>query len=659
MITAAQRTLHRRLAAAWRPRPRMSVLEWVPANVRLPGEFGNPGRYDLDDYPYWKGPLAAFDDPDVHEIAMMMATQVGKTEALKAMLAAQADLDPAPMMVVGPDRDFIAELRDKIYASAELNPALAARIPAKAQRNMRWIDFGRCYCYLAWVGNTQRISGKAAKVILCTEIDRYRQSLREGTVHKLVSERVKSFARYKIVRESTPTDDDSAIAAAYAESDRREYHVPCPRCNHFQVLRFFPHREGPFAGKGGVAGLTNAQGDWLRAEHVLETAHYLCERGCRIDEHQKHEMIRAGVWVPHGQRVDANGRLRGRPTRPPRVAGFQLGSIAARVISFGRIAAEYLVSRESPQTLRNFFNNWLGLKFTVQSKLPKWRVLGARLAAGYPRGKGPAAALFVTAGVDVQADRVYWTARAWGEGGTSWKLDSGLCHQRISAAGHVIPHSDLDQLRELIIHRRFPLLAANPLGATSLPVRLVCVDCNYEPHRVWNWIRQFPGDQVRAVAGDHEMAAEFFQMTTVEKSARDGKPYPGGLQRWGINRNTYNKDVQARWSLPLDEPGAWCLPHRVVEEDETYLRQLVNETEQTVPGRQGRPVTRWKTIDARLGNHYWDTEVYARAAADMVTGGDWRGLIARMIPEPRAARTPDDRDSPLAARSFTEDFGAR
>lgn len=657
--TVSERKLLHRIADAWRPRPRLAMPQWCVENVKLPAAFGTPGDFDLDDYPYWRGPLEAMDDPEVFEIVLEAATQVGKTETLKAMLAAQSDVDPCPMMLVGPDRDFVAELRDKIYASAEVNLVLRRRIPRKALRNMRWIDFGQALVYLAWVRNTQRISGKAAKVILCTEIDRYKQPAKEGTVHKLVAERVKSFARYKIIRESTPTDHDSPIDELYQESDRRKFHVPCPTCGHFQELRFFPHKEGPFAGQGGVAGYQDDQGEFLTPEAALEAAFYVCERGCRIESHEKAAMVGRGRWVPAGQHVDRRGRLCGRPQRSPRVAGFQLGSIYARVISFGRIAAEYLRSRDSSEGMRNFFNNWLGLKFSIQTKLPKWRVLGARLACGYPRGKAPAAALFATAGVDVQADRAYWVARAWGEGGTSWKLDSGICFQRISPAGHTVKHSDLDQLRELVVHRRFPLLASNPIGATSLPVRLTCVDCNFEPHRVWDWIRQFHGDQVRAVAGDHEMAADFFQMTVVEKSARDGKPYPGGLKRWGVNRNTYNKDVQGRWSLPIDEPGAWCLPHRVIEEDETYLRQLVNEAEVTARNKLGRPVTVWKTLDERLGNHFWDCEVYARAAADMVTGGDWRGLIARMVPEPAKAPAGGDRESPLAARNFTDDFGAR
>jgi len=654
------RRLHNRIADAWRPRERIPTPEWVTRNVRLPAEFGTPGKYDLDDFPYWRGVLALLDDPEVFEIVIEAATQIGKTEALKAMMCAQSDVDPCPMMLVGPDRDFMAELRDKVYASAELSPALKDRIPAKGERNMRWIDFGRCYAYLAWVRNTQRISGKAAKVIFCTEIDRYHEPSREGTVHKLISERVKSFARYKILKESTPTDENSAIDAHYQESDRRKFLCPCPQCGHHQELRFFTHKSGPYKGRGGVVGMQDEKGEWLKPEQALEAAYYLCEKGCRIDSHQKPGMVARGVWCPEGQSVDKRGRLVGTPNRPPRVAGVHLGSIYARVITFGRIAAEYLRSRESEEAMRNFWNNWLGLKFTIQTKIPKWRTLGTRLACGYPRGKGPAAALFLTAGVDVQDDRIYWLVRAWGEGATSWLIEFGSCHQKIDPHGHVVRNSDLEQLRELVIDRRFPLVAANPVGAISIPVRLANVDCNYQSHRVWDFVRQFPGDRVRAVAGDHRMAAEFYQMTVVEKSARDGKPYIDGLKRWGVNRDTYNRDVQQRWSTRLDQPGAWCLPHRIVDDGETYLRQVTNETEMTVVNKKGRPERIWKVIDERLGNHFWDCEVYARVAADMVTGGDWRNLVARIRPvedRPDSARNNDDR--PLAARNFSDDFSAR
>lgn len=621
------------LRSAWQSEKRPTFVEWIDRNVRLPPTFGKPGKYDLDEYPFWREVIACFDDPDVYEIVLMCATQLGKTTAVVATMQAVADISPAPGMFVGPDRDYVTEKRDLVYESATLSPVLAARVPPAKHRNMRVIDLGNCHTYLAWAGNTQRISGKAAKYVWCSEVDRYRQAKREGKVGKLVAERVKSFTRYKIVWESTPTDANSAIADLYEQSDRRRLVFPCPHCGLYQDLRFFPHFDGDLRGRGGVVGIHDEAGKLLSPDEAMTAAYYACEAGCRIDNADKARMIAGSRWVPAGQSINSAGELVGTPERGPRVAGFQLSSLASPAVSFGRMAAEWL-SCEDERDRQNFRNNWCGEKYTIRTKVPKWRELGRKLEAGYSRGMVPASALFLTAGVDVQGDRCYWVVRAWGESCTSWLVDWGVVVRQLGEHGEAVRDSDLRQLTELVIRRQFPLTATNPLGQTFLSPRLTGLDANYEPHRVWDFVRQWPADQVRAVVGSDGLLSEFYSMSVVERSARDGKPYEGGMQRWNIRVSTYKADIQDRWQLTPDQPGAWLLPYRILESGESYLQQVTNETQVTEPNNQGRQVTKWRVIEPRLGNHWWDTEVYARALADMVTGGDWMNLAERFRPRP-------------------------
>lgn len=621
------------LCEAWKPKARPTHAEWIDQNVRLPATFGNPGKYDLSEFPFWRGVIDCFDDPEVFEIVLMCATQIGKTTVMVALMQAASDIAPAPGMFVGPDRDYVTEKRDLVYESAALSPVLASRVPASKARNMRVIDLERCHYYLAWAGNTQRISGKAAKYVFCSEVDRYRQAKREGKIAKLIGERVKSFTRYKIVWESTPTDARSAIAELYEQSDQRRLHFPCPKCGHYQALRFFPHMDGPYKGCGGVVGIHDKKGNLLTPDMALREAFYACEKGCRIDNADKRGMIAKAKWVPDGQSLDKRGQLVGQPTRPARIAGFQLMSLAAPAVSIGRMAAEWL-SCEDEQSRQNFRNNWCGEKYTIRTKVPRWRELGRRLEAGYSRGSVPGGAYFLTAGVDVQVDRCYWVVRAWGEECSSWLVDWGIVTRVLTERGEAGKASDLKQLNELIVQRQFPLTSENPIGQTVLAPQLTGLDCGYEPHRVWDFVRQYPGDQVRAVAGDEQMTGEFFQMSVVERSARDGKAYPGGLHRWRIKVSTYKADIQDRWQLASDEQGAWLLPYRILESGESYLQQVTNETPVSEPNKRGRPVTSWVVIEPRLGNHFWDCEVYARALADMVTGGDWSNLAERFRPRP-------------------------
>lgn len=631
----------KRWSKAFRPKPRYSTAEWVQTHVRIPPEIGaSPGAYSIESREYLLGPLAAVDDPEVEEIVLMLPTQVGKTTFLQALLQSRSDTCPSPCMLAGPDQDEILKLRDDFYRMAACSKRLRDVIPPERLRNDRWIEFAGIRCYLAWAGNTQRLAGKSVQMVLSTEIDKWSQSPREGNTQALVRNRVKAWFRSLILWESTPTHEASPIAELYERSNKCRFYVPCPHCHHFQVLRFHVLTEGPYAGRGGVVGIQRPDGSFVTPDEAIKSAYYLCEQGCRIENTSKRWMVARGVWVPEGMTVtakelkggDVQGVLSGTPDKSQRISGYQMTSLVSATISFGKMAAAYLDAKDDDKLLQDFVNNWLGERWTKRAKVLKWDKLYTRLRAGHSLGHVPATVFFITVGCDVQGDRCYYVIRGWGEGSTSWLIDRGCCQQTIGTDGLGVYNSDLDQLDDLVVNRNFPLDSANPAGWLTLQARLIGLDCNFQGHRVWNWIRKRNQDRIRAVAGDSQMSEPFFRMTVVEKSARDGKIYEGGLRRWGINTMTYKTDIQTRWDQPLHEPGAWFLCNAPRESLETYLRQVTNEGLVWGTNKQGRPVREWMVLEPKVGNHYWDCEIYAAALADMVTGGDWHDLLARSAP---------------------------
>ena len=70
--------------------------------------------------------------------------------------------------------------------------------------------------------------------------DRYEASAgAEGDPISLATKRTTTFWNKKIYICSTPTIKGlSRIETAFEESDKRYYHVPCPECNHKQVLKW-------------------------------------------------------------------------------------------------------------------------------------------------------------------------------------------------------------------------------------------------------------------------------------------------------------------------------------------------------------------------------------------------------------------------------------
>ena len=621
------------MADAWAPRERISLSDWCAREIHLPAETGpTPGLIDLDRFPYMREPIDAADDPEVERIVFCTATQIGKTTFLQCILAALSVLRPAPAMLCAPDQDATKKVRDKFYRLCDASPALRERVPVHHLRNMSEIDFGRSLCHLAWTGNPQRVAGESCRVVLVTECDRSHRATHEGAVHKLIGERVKAWHNFLIVLEGTPTDENSVIVGEYEKSDQRRYLVLCPRCGHYQPLRFFVHREGEYKGCGGVAGLKTDDGKWLMPDEVEQAAYYLCEKGCRIEPREKDEMVQRGKWCPKGCEVNAEGEITGTPDRSRRHTGFgEIGSLYSPTISIGRMAREYLDSRDDEKEFQSFINNWCGLRYTPRTKTPRAFELFQRLRGSHPRGTVPPGALFLTAGVDVHDENTHWIVRAWGEGCTSWLVDWGVCPVQTDDQGHAKMGSQLSPIQAMVLERDWKLVTENALGHETLRVVKLGVDCGWVPLAVHNFARQFSSDLVLTVAGDTQpVAGQPWTFSVVDRNQRSGKPYPGGLKRWAINTDAFKVDLHDRFTAPLDEPGAWWLTDAPYDAARTHLEQVANEGRVMTANQKGFPVARWVILRSGLGNHFLDCEVYSRALADMVTGGVWGNLTERL-----------------------------
>lgn len=640
----------REIRQAWRPRRRLERSAWCGENIRLPSKVSAaPGKYDLTDRPYFAEILDAVDDPGLREIVLLGGAQIGKTTLLHSIIASQGETDAAPMMFAGPDQTYIREERDKIYSLLEACPTLAPKIPPKRLRNDRAIDLTECLVYLAWSGSTQRLSGRSCKIVLCSECDRWQNEV------SLASERTKAFWRSCVIWEGTPIGASDTLGPLYAGSDRRTWRCPCPHCGHYQELRMFPHSEGQYAGRGGIRGFRDEAGGWRTKPDARRHAHYECE-SCQqpITSEQKPEMIRRGRWVRDGQHLDKAGKLRGKPNTPGRRAGYHLPSILSPTVSFADLVEKYLDCRDSEERMGRFWNDWLALPFKPRGSTPRWQDLGRRLAGRTPRGLVPPSAWFLTAGADVQADRVYWIVRAWGDRATSWLVDWGQLRRPLgdeeNRQGADLA-GDLAQLDTKVYGRTFAVDGENPLGRSSLMVRILGVDCGHRPTDVYDFVRAHPGDRCRAIFGDPKITPGLlYRPAQTDRNARTGEVYNLGMRRWGVDTAAYKTDITDRWFADVAAPGAWLLPSAALAEKgaEDYLRQITNER-RTYRKQFGRKLIRWEVIDAAIGEHYFDCEVYARCLADMVVGQNWD---ASTWPKPEPSRRPQPAAEPM-------DFSAR
>lgn len=670
------RRLRLRMARAWRRVEPMPPAKWLREIMRLDNTVeASSGRYDLAGRPWWRAILAAIADPTVESIAIPAATQVGKTLSLLAAILWIAENAPAPAMLVAPDRDTAVELAQRLYLNAEASirggKVKRIKLPPERLRNNRYIDLGSMRVYMAWSGSRQRLRGRPCRYVFLTEIDVYASGHKTaGDPVSAAHQRTKAFFRGLHYHESSPSSAPSRITDLERQATARyRWHVPCPHCACWQELRFFVFASGKLAGRGGIGGLKDETGDYVSPEIARESAHYVCEAGCRIDNDAKQAMLARGCWVPFGCRIDQaavakqakqsackkhkqrrcreerpcidgrrcwRGPLLGERPKSRRKLGFHLWSMHSEATSFGDLAAAFLEHKEQGR-LAEFFGNWLGLAFTHESRVPNWAQLGKKAVWSNARRQMPREAWFLTAGADKQGENngVRYVVRGWAPGRTSWLVDWGWL-ERTPGDETELVKSDLVQLTDAVLKDGYPVIdeqqrpAENPLGRKQVQVKLLCIDSNHLPMAIHNWMRWLPEGwidrgtgRVRAIRGDHQLNPDTrWQLTNLETNTRDGtQVYEGGMEVWRLRVYPFYDELLQLLAGEPGRSGSWHVTSDCLTQGKAYLEQVVNFGQRTEwDPKSGKKKQVWGPRNGRVPIDFFDCEIYALAAAHMVVG---------------------------------------
>ena len=314
-----------------------------------------------------------------------------------------ADVDPGPTLAVEPrSEDAKALSKDRVAPLFRHSPALRGKLAAVKSRDSNNTAMHKVFAngsgHITFTGaiSPSGLAMRPIRYLLLDEIDRYPTSAgSEGDPVSLAMQRTGEFEHNKkVIMCSTPTvDGESRIQAAWNTSDQREYFVPCPKCNHFQILVFSDGTDG---------GLVWPEGE-------PEKAAYCCEK-CRelIPHNQKSWMVERGEYRPQN------------PGSP--IPGFRVSQLISPKRSWGTIAAEFLVAKESTETLKAFLNTVLAELWTERGSAPDWEKVYLR-REDYELGIVPAKGSLLVAGVDVQDDRLEVEIKAYGRGKESWSVD--------------------------------------------------------------------------------------------------------------------------------------------------------------------------------------------------------------------------------------------
>lgn len=583
------------IRGVFRPPTRQTVSEWAEANRVLGDESAEPGRWRNRRTPYLAAPMDSFNDPETEMVVCCFAAQLGKTEILLNFLGYVIDQDPGTTLLVYPtEKQADKVIRHRVHPLILNSPAVRKHLRSECSDNLalKEIDFDRMTLFTAWSNSPGALSSTPVRNLLMDEVDKFPPYAgREANPIKLAQVRTRTFrGRRKIGITSSPTLDTGYIWIEFERSDGNQYWVPCPKCGAYQVLDFFK----------GVKWPKEIPGSKIYEENL---AWYECA-GCKAELHEeeKAQMIAGGVWAPRGVQVLPGGKLEGKAP-PRRRRGFHLSVLYSPFVTWSETACEFLDSKDDASLLQNFFNSWLAQPWREKlESVTEAKIRAAR--RNYPAGTAPAGARVLTAGVDVQADVLYFVIRAWGLAERSWLVRHG----------QAVTWDDLWKA----------LAQGYTIGdGQVLHVERAMVDSGFRTPEVYAWTSKH-----RPITWPSKGSGNPALVTSI----RTSKPEPGVLL-YTFKADFFKDRLSRLISSKPDEPGEWAVHTGV---DEEYLKHMTSER-RVIKRQAGRRTSTWEPLTESTPNHYWDCEVLAILAADAI---GVRYLAGGSTPAPQAPRTP-------------------
>lgn len=503
--------------------------------------------------------MDAISDPTVETVVVMSSAQVGKTEIVNNTAGFHVAQDPAPMLVVMPTLEMgEAWSKDRLAPMLRDTPALKGKV-----KDPRARDSGNTLLHKVFPGGHLTICGanspsslasRPIRIVLCDEVDRYPPSAgTEGDPVSLARKRSATFWNRKLVLTSTPTVKGvSRIEAAYEASDQRRFYVPCPHCGEHQVLRW-----------------TNVKWPPNRPERAT----YHCGAcGVEWSDVKRWAAIARGEW-----RAESN--FTG-------TAGFHLSELYSPWSRIADMARAFLEAKRSPETLKTFVNTSLGETWEDEGETVDATGLSERAeewGVELPNG-----ILVLTAGVDVQADRLEVEIVGWGRDEESWSID----HIRLTGdpQGNAV-WADLDRKLAETFKRA---------DGAELHINAVCVDSGYATQAVYNYCRGRFRRRVYAIKG---MAGAGRPIWPKKASKQDK------VNLFLVGVDAAKDSTYARLRITRPGPG-FC--HFPKDRDPDWYGQLTAETVM-IKYSKGFPTRVWtKKPGAR--NEGLDCRVYAYTA---------------------------------------------
>ena len=471
--------------------------------------------------------MDACSDPEIREVVVMAGAQLGKSEAILNIIGYHIENDPSPILVLQPTVEMAQSFSKDRVANGLIRSTPCLREKVKDPRAR---DSGNTTLHKVFPGGALTLVGanspaglasRPIRLVLCDEVDRYPPSAgSEGDPIQLARKRANTFWNRKIVMVSTPTNKGaSRIEEAFEESDQRHFYVPCKHCHHEQKMIWQNVR-------------------W--SEGDPDSASYACNScGVLWTDSDRRWAIRNGRWF-------AEAEFKG-------VAGFYINGLYSPWTPLADGVRDFLSMKKNPEQLRVWTNTYLG---------ESWEDAGEQVDdfSLYERREDyqeavPEEVIFLTAGVDVQDNRLEASVIGWARDQESYVIDHSVMYGDPST-----PQlwTQLDSL----VNKTY-----ETYDGRQMAIRATCIDSGgHFTNSVYQYAKKNAGKRVFAIKG-----------VGGEGKPIAGRPTKNNVVRcplFPIGVDTVKDLLFAR--MRIEESGAGYI-HFNSHLDDEYFRQLTAE----------------------------------------------------------------------------------
>jgi len=508
------------------------------------------------------------------------------------------DTRPVPILYVGPSKEFLTDqfeprLMSLFDEAATLShKVVRGRAMKKTLKRVSGVPVR-----LAHAGSSTALKSDPAAFAAVDEYDEMMANIRgQGDPLGLVEARGVTYADFCALITSTPSrgaketeacdltglefwkvldpdEIDSPIWKLWQEGTRYHWAWPCKHCDEYFIPRF---------------SLLTWPKDATPSQARRETSMCCPHCGGVHDDADKADMNAKGVYVAPGMSIDSNGVVSGDPPETS-TASFWASGLASPFVSWGERVERYLKALASGESdkVQTAVNAGFGETFIpAGGDVPSWEQV-LQLRTPLPRRTVPLEAVFLTAGVDVQGNGLYYTVRGWGSRAQSWLIDHGIMWGDTS-----MPEVWAD-LGEYL---------TQPID--GMYVKVAYIDSGFRPgkkfivpeNRVYEFCRQyrrfvFPAKGRATISNDLWIRVSRIEVNT------QGKAASYGLDLVLINTDKAKSFVHERLRYPIDAKGAFLLHE---EADEDYCKQIVAEA------RVKKPNGGFDWVPVSRENHFLD-----------------------------------------------------